>query len=267
MRKYWVVAKMALAEYFAYRLNFWLEMLGSFILTLATVAVWYAIFTEKQQSIIGGYTLPQMMTYLLGAGFLGSFILSSQQGDDINDDIHLGRFSNFITKPINTFWYWLTRDFSKDLLTLSFSIVSFVVVLFLFRGLLLPPFSVGNLALAIIFFVLGATLHFLIFYTLAIAAFWLEKTWSERFVVRIIMDVAMGSLIPLSFFAPLWKSIFYFLPFRFLAAVPMEIYLGKFDLLFVPMELLKLLIWIMAVTILSIIIFRRGIKHYSAVGG
>lgn len=267
MRKYLIVAKMALQEYFIYRLNFWLEMAGSFILMLATVAVWYAVFTENGESVIGGYTLPQMITYLLGAGFLGSFILNTQQGDDINDDIHLGRFSHLIIKPINAFWYWLSRDLSRDMVALSFSIISFVIILSFFTGLLVAPVSMLNLIVAGVFFLLGAFLHFLIFYVLAIGAFWLERTWSERFVIRIIMEIAMGSLIPLSLFAPFWKSIFYFLPFRFLAAVPMELYLGKIDLSAIPIEFLKLLIWLIIVAAITTLTFRRGIRHYSAVGG
>jgi ABC-2 type transport system permease protein len=120
MKKYWAVVKLTLQEYFVYRLSFFLEISGGFILMLATIALWYAIFKISGNAEIGDYTLPEMITYLLGAGIISSSLWLSGQGDEINDDINYGWISQLLAKPMNVPTYWFMRDVSQRLLTFFF---------------------------------------------------------------------------------------------------------------------------------------------------
>lgn len=263
MTKYWLVAKLTLQEYLAYRLNFWLEIIGGVINMLAALGLWYFMFAQSQQATLGGYDLKQMITYLIGAGLINSFILLTNQGDEINDDIHYGQLTNFLIKPLSPFIYWLTRDFCRRGITFGLGLVSFFVISIFFNDYLNAP---QNLLLCLVSVSLAALLHFLIFYLGSIIAFWLEQSWGPRFVLRMLMELASGALIPLTFFPEVWKNIFMWLPFKLFSWVPMQIYLGKFNAAETRGYFLEAFIWIAVIYLISLWVTKKGLKNYVASG-
>lgn len=266
VKKYLAVVKATWQEYLAYRTNFLLQVIGSFVTQLVIIALWYSIFKDLNAETIGSYRLPEMITYLLGAGIINSFILYSSQGDEVNDDINRGYLSNFLTKPLNIPVYWLSRDLCRRLLTLILGIGEYLVILLIFSKYLVAPSSLGFLLLALTAILLGGILHFFLFYIFSIIAFWMDQTWGPRFVIRVIMIVATGSLIPLSFFPDVWQKIFNVLPFKFMVFIPLQIYLGKISFDNIFWELLTVIIWILVLFKISSWVWQAGLKRYSAYG-
>jgi ABC-2 type transport system permease protein len=266
-KKYLAVAKSTWQEYFAFRFNLFSEVIGGIILMLVVITLWFAIFEQDEKGLIGGYSLQEMITYLLGAGLLASFLLLSAYGDEINDDISYGGILNLLVKPLNIPLYWLVRDFCRKFLALFLGIIEFAIIFFFFKNFLVGPASFLNLILALIAIIVAVLLHYFIFYIFSIWAFWIEQTWGERFVIRVIMEIAMGSLIPLTLFPGVWKTILSILPFKFMVFFPMQIYLGKMSFSAIGKEFIIALVWLIILGLLSFYIFRKGIKKYSATGG
>lgn len=267
MKKYFAIAKTTWQEYLCYRLNFFLEVIGGILMMLVLIALWYSIYQGNTEMKIGSYNLKEMITYLLGAGLIYSFLWITQQGDDINDDINRGTLSNFLVKPLNIGFYWFIRDLCRKFMTFSLGVFQFVIILFLFKNFLLPASSLLYLFLALIAIFLASLLHFIIFYLFSIIAFWYEQTWGERFVIRVIMEVAMGSLIPLSLFPNFWRIILEILPFKYLIYFPLEIYLGKITLIQIWQGFGLEIIWLIGLGLISFFVWKKGIKVYTAVGG
>lgn len=265
MRKYLAIAKATWQEYFAYKTNFFLELIGGIFNTIIMVTVWMAIFRDHETGGIGGFTLPQMVTYLLGVGIINSFILLTSQGDEINDDINRGDLSNFLVKPMNIPLYWLTRDCCRRGFTFLLGVAEYLFLLIGFSHFLVPPSPVF-LFWTILTMLLAGILHFVLFYIFSIIAFWMNETWGFRFVMRVFMTIATGAVIPISLFPPLWKAIFEILPFKYFAFVPMQIYLGKFSPQQIIQELSIELLWIFFALGISVWIWRKGLKRYSAYG-
>jgi ABC-2 type transport system permease protein len=80
------------------------------------------------------------------------------------------------------------------------------------------------------------------------------------------MEVVGGAIIPLSFFPQILQKIFMLLPFPFLIYLPMRIYLGKIPVSQVHPELLKEGGWILGFALLNVLIWRKGIRQYVAMG-
>lgn len=266
MTKYLAIAKATWQEYLTYRTNFLLEIIGGFITQLVIIAVWFAIFQDLGEETVGGYTLAQMITYLLGAGLINSFILQASQGDEINDDINRGYLSNFLTKPFRVPLYWLVRDFCRRLLTLMLGIGEYLIIFLLFSKFLITPASFSFLLLCVLAIILGGILHFFLFYIFSIIAFWMDQTWGPRFVIRVIMSIATGSLIPLSLFPDTWQAIFNLLPFKFLVFFPLQIYLGKISSIIILKEFAVAMVWIVILSGISVWLWKKGLKRYSAYG-
>jgi ABC-2 type transport system permease protein len=113
---------------------------------------------------------------------------------------------------------------------------------------------------------LAALLQFFLFTLLSLLAFWVENTYGIRFVMRVVMEVAGGAIIPLSFFPGLLQKIFLSLPFPFLIYLPMRIYLGKIPLEMVHEELIKEVAWIAGLVVMNRLVWRLGIRQYVAMG-
>ena len=132
MNKYLVIAKASWQEYITYRLNFLLEIIGGFLTQVVIIVLWLAIYHDAGAERIGDFTLPEMVTYLIGAGIISSIVLLTSQGNEIEDDIRLGSLANLLVKPISVPIYWLIRDMCRRILTFVLGIGEYIVLLIIF---------------------------------------------------------------------------------------------------------------------------------------
>lgn len=266
MKKYFFILHITWSEYIAYRLNFALEVVGGVFQTLITAMVWLALFSYQDTALIAGFRLPEMMTYVFGGGVISSFLLLTSQGDDINDDVHLGTLSHLLVKPLNPNFYWFVRDVCRKFMTFLIGITAFILLFLFFHSLILLPISFIYFLFAGLFVVFAALIHFLLFYIFSIMAFWFDQTWGMRTLLRVVMELASGILIPLSFFPSGIQSVLLFLPMKFFAFVPMQIYLGNFHFREILFSGGEAVLWIATLLGISFLLWKRGLRSYNAAG-
>ena len=266
MGKFWFVFKLTWLERLAYRVNFFMEILSGVMSSLILIFLWMAIYRSAGRGEIGGYSLEEMVTYLLGGGVINSFILTTAENPETSQSIQNGSLSNLLVKPISPYWIWFVRDLSMKSFYLVLGFLGYAVVFFFFRQYLMPIASAAHLVYLVLSVVLAALLQFLLFEFLSLLAFWMENTYGIRFVMRVVMEVAGGAIIPLSFFPGVLQQIFLALPFPFLIYLPMRIYLGKIPMEGIPWELAKEALWIAGLVGLNLVVWKRGIRQYVAMG-
>ncbi|MBI4426446.1 MAG: ABC-2 family transporter protein [Candidatus Kerfeldbacteria bacterium] len=264
MRKYWHIAGVSWQEYFAYRLNLGLEVIGGVLFTLVTIWLWQGIAAGRDT--IGGFSHAELITYLIGTSFIASYYFIAAQGDEINDEINRGFLSVILVRPLSPLLTWFVRDQARKLLTLTVGGTGLLLVAVYYRELLLPPTSLSAVVVFIVFVLLGSVLHFLLFGLFAMFAFWSEQTWGERFLLRIIGELAAGVIIPLSLLPNVLYQVVLWLPFKFFAYIPMQLYLGKLSAVTVTNELLQLVAWIIVLGSAVWITWRRGLRAYAGEG-
>jgi len=98
MSKYRAVFRTSFLNSLAYRVNFLLWGFNELIDTLVFLFVWIFIFGERQS--IGGFTLPQTVTYMIGVGMINT-IISSNIGRNLSRLTKGGGLSNLLVKPVN----------------------------------------------------------------------------------------------------------------------------------------------------------------------
>jgi ABC-2 type transport system permease protein len=264
--KFWYVVKLVWIERMAYRVNFVLEILSGLISSLIVVLLWLAIYRSAAHEVIGGYSIQEMVTYLLGAGLINTFILNTAENPETSQSIQDGSLSALLVQPMSPYRIWLTRDLGTKAFYLFIGSAGYLVVFFLFREYLTFTMALRRVPLLIIVLLMAAVLQFLLFEALSLLAFWVENTYGIRFTMRVIMEVIGGALIPLSFFPQLLQKVFLVLPFSFLIYLPMQMYLGKISQGEIVIELLKEAGWIAGFALLNLVIWKRGIRHYVAHG-
>lgn len=265
MRAYWVLARNVFASYAVYRLNLFLEIAGSALVTLSVYFLWRAAFA--QTTTIGGFTQPQMLTYVLGGGLLQSFVLFASQGDVANEEIKVGTIALRLTKPLSILGGWFAQDLARRLLNLLLALAAFVLLIILIHPPFVAPVSTAAVGWALVMVLLGALVHFLLFTSIAMGAFWVSETWAQRFIVRVVLEIATGALVPLAFFPSVIGQILRALPFGLMAGTPMELYLGKRPLETIGPTIVAGIVWVIALAIVCRVVYHRGIRHFSATGG
>jgi ABC-2 type transport system permease protein len=266
MVKFWHVVRLVFLERMAYRTNLFLEVAGGILASVIVVVLWKAIFQGAGVYQIGNYDLPEMVTYLLGAGLINSFILTTAEHPEASDAIQGGDLSGILIRPMNPHVFWLARDLGNKGFYLSLGIAGYLAVLAFFRDLLLPPPGAGYLLLFLCSVGLAAVVQFFVFQVLGLLSFWMENTYGIRFTARVVMEVVAGAIIPLSFFPRILHDLFLLLPFPLMIYLPMRLYLGKIPLGQVPFELGKGVLWIVFLILLYRYLWTKGIRQYVSMG-
>jgi ABC-2 type transport system permease protein len=266
MAKFWHAMRLVILERMAYRTNLFLEVFGGILASVIVVVLWQAIFRGAGTGQVGGYSLPEMVTYLLGAGLINSFILTTAEHPEASEAIQGGDLSGILIRPMNPHLYWVARDLGNKGFYLSLGLAGYLAVLALYRDLLLPPPGPGHLLLFLFSAGLAAVVQFFVFQVLGLLSFWMENTYGIRFAARVVMEVVAGAIIPLSFFPRILHDLFLLLPFPLMIYLPMRIYLGKIPLEQVPFELGKGVLWIVFLVLLYRHLWVRGMRQYVSMG-
>jgi len=266
MEKFWYVFRLVWIERLAYRVNCFMEILSGIVSSLILVFLWIAIYRSAGREVIGGYSIGEMVTYLLGGGLINSFILTTAENPETSQSIQTGTLSHLLVKPLHPYTVWFARDFGTKAFFFLSGFLGYVIVFFLFRNYLVIPVRFEYLLFFLLSMLMAALLQFLLFESLSLLSFWVENTYGIRFLTRVIMEVVGGAIIPLSFFPAILQKIFSMFPFPFLIYLPMRIYLGKISLTELPLQLLYGAAWIGSFAVLNVILWKKGVREYVSMG-
>jgi len=266
LKKFWSVFKLTWIERLVYRANFCLEILSGILSSLIVVFLWMAVYRSGAREVIGGYTIEEMVTYLLGGGLINSFILTTAENPETSQTIQDGTLSNLLVQPMNPYAIWFVRDLGTKAFFFLLGLAGYLVVFLFFKQYLVLSPSLAHFVLFLVSMMLAALLQFFLFEALSLLAFWVENTYGIRFTMRVIMEVVAGAIIPLSFFPEVLQKLFLLLPFPYLVYLPMRIYLGKMPLDHLAGEFFKEALWIVGLVCLNLVIWKRGVRQYVAMG-
>jgi ABC-2 type transport system permease protein len=207
-----------------------------------------------------------MVTYLLGGGLINSFILTTAENPETSQNIQDGTLSTYLLQPIHPYGIWFFRDLGSKTFLFALGLLGYLIVFIFFSKYLVFSPSPEYLLFFLISLVLASLLQFFLFQGLSLLSFWVENTYGIRFTMRVIMEVIGGAIIPISFFPLVLEKLFVLLPFPFLIYIPMQIYLGKIPLDRAFLELVKEGGWIVSLALLNVILWKRGVRQYVAMG-
>ncbi len=260
------VLKLVLIERLAYRLNFFLQVLSGVLTSLIILFLWMAVYRGNSVASLGGYTLPEMITYLLGGGLINTFILTTAENNETSQSIADGTLSGLLVLPFSPYWVWFFRDMGTKLFLFFLGLASYVAVSLVFRDFLLFPNPMYRWMLFALAVAMGVLLQFLFFEGLSLLAFWVENTYGIRFTMRVILEITGGAIIPLSFFPSILQTVIFALPFPYLIYLPMMIYLGKMPADEIAGALARMGLWIIGLAAVNVVLWRQGIRRYVAMG-
>lgn len=266
MRKYWHVIKIGFANTLVYRVNFFFRCAFSLIPLLASIYLWRTVYRDKPGDI-GGYSLGGMISYYLLVTIVDTLTAVNEDDWQIAADIKDGNISQFLLKPINYLVYRLCLFFSGRIIFSTVSIVPVGLFILCWRHYFAAPHDGLALGCFLISTVLTGFLQFFMSFTLALMAFWLLEVSTLIFMVFAFEYIAGGHLFPLNILPPLMANILNYTPFPYQLYFPVGIYLGQVKGPDLWRGLVIQIGWVVVFYGLARVVWTRGIRKYSAVGG
>jgi len=267
MGKYWQVLKIGVQNTLVYRVNFLFRATFGLVPLTAMVMLWKTIYAGTSGGTVGAYDLAQMISYYLLVTVTDALTAVTEDDWQIAADIKDGLISQFLLKPMDYLGYRLSLFVAGRLVYAT--VAALPVTLFILwhrEYFVLPP----DAATALCFFFslfLTALLNFLTSFTMALLAFWVLEVATFIFILFAFEYLAGGHLFPLDILPASLVEFLNFTPFPYMLYFPISVYLGRTQHEALWGGLAMQALWVVAAYALARIVWARGIRRYSAVGG
>ena len=227
--------------------------------------VYVALFASSSTGIIRGWTLPQMLQYLVLMATAHK-ILFHERALNLADQIFEGYITKFTVMPMRYFTLVLAR-------WIQFSAVQLGVAAFFWclGALLLPrwwpmPVSLVALAEALTLIVLASYCFMLLYFIMNTMAFWLGMVWTLLAMSRMVTSFLMGDPIPVSLYPDSLRRVLEWLFPYWAMSGPIDIFLGRAGLPAFLKGMLVLSATIVVLQVASLALWRRGLRQYGGSG-
>lgn len=244
-----------------YRSFFFILAFGWMVPPLVSLFVWLAATAGEP---IGGYTPGEFVSYYLTLVLVNQ-ITYSQANWTMGDVIREGSLNFWLTKPMPAIWNLISSEAAGKTVTLVFVFPIVVILALVLRPELDSSFLHAMLALTSL--ALAWALRFLWGYWLALLAFWSSRADGLLAVQDALVFVFSGILAPVALLPGNLERLARTLPFHYMVGFPVEILVRGPETSEIAAGFATQLSWLAVALALSFLLWRLGLRRYSAVGG
>ncbi len=254
--------KTTFASMLQYRASLFIWMIGQVLEPLIYLVVWSTV-SNTQGGSVGDYTTGGFAAYYIVL-MLVNQVTYTWIMYEYDYRIREGLLSFALLRPVHPIHSDIADNVSSKLISLPVMLVVAGILATLFK----PTATLSWWALAAFLpaVLLAFLVRFLLEWTLAQAAFWTTRVSAINQVYFVLLLFLSGQIAPISLFPRPIQVAAYILPFRWMIGFPVELILGKLT----PLEALEglgvQLIWLLIALGLIRIVWRAGVRIYSAVG-
>ncbi|MCL5995169.1 MAG: ABC-2 family transporter protein [Chloroflexi bacterium] len=250
------------AEQWQYRANLIMYLFYWLVSPIVYLAVWTTVATA--QGSVNGLTAQDFVAYymvLLIVNIATSEITIHILGYRIMD----GTLSNLLVLPVHPV---LTQVLVNNLAFKALQLIALAPIWAVLYVLFQPVLTITlvNVLLAIPALALGFLFSFFIGATITFIAFWTTRVWAIAEFYFAVFQLFAGQFVPLSLLPPVLHNIAEALPFRLVLYFPVQLILGKLTVQESMLNLGLLAVWCVAGYALFSVVWRGGVKKFSAVG-
>ena len=249
-----------------YRWNFAIRALFSLFHLSVIFILWGAAFQGKTQ--IGSFDLGQTMTYFIMILMLQFFIGAFSEDFQISEEIRNGLINQFLLKPINYFLYRLSIFCAARIVTGLLALIPLTIILLLLRHQLTLPMDAWRLLLGLPAMVMSALIQFTIAYCFGLLTFWFLEIQSFIILSFAIETLLGGQVFPLDLMPKVLFDISRYLPYYYQMYFPVAIFTGRISNFKQALAGLGIqAFWVVALLGCATLLWKRGLRRHTAVGG
>ncbi|MCM8807906.1 MAG: ABC-2 family transporter protein [Candidatus Omnitrophica bacterium] len=264
LNKYFGVIYNTIAESSEFRINHIFSFLTIALPLIFMIFLWKKVYTDI--NVIQNFSLSSIITYYFLV-ILIQDITYPGVNFEIVEDIKEGRLSIILTKPISYPIYIFSIKIGVSLPYFLISLMILSIFLFIIKENLVLPVDLCMGFIFLLVFFLSFVLGFLLSFILSIFSFWIEEGGGLEKLTDVLIPILSGLILPLSFFPSFIHPFFKILPFKYTLNFPVEVFLGILPFQKILEGIIFQIAWIFISLLVSCLLWKRGLKHYKAIGG
>ena len=257
----WRLTQTLLSVYYAYMIEYRAELMfwvlsGSFPLIL--MGLWNEAASSGQFELDAITLVRYFLAVFLVRQFTVVWVIW-----DFEKEVLEGKLSPRLLQPLDPVWRHVAGHVAERVARLPFALILVGFFFLLYPEALWWP-SLGEWLGGGLGIVLAFALRFLMQYTYAMLAFWIERAAAVEQLSFLLYIFFSGMVAPLPLFPETVRDIVLWTPFPYLIYFPAALLVG------LPVELGRGLsvtaLWLLGFWALNRWLWRRGLRRYSGMG-
>ncbi|MFB2918649.1 ABC transporter permease [Aerosakkonema funiforme] len=254
-------ATVLLEVYYAHMVEYRAELV-LWVLSGSLPLIMMGIWMQAAQGGRFGLTPVEFARYFLVVFFVRQFSVVWVIWD-FEKEVVEGKLSPRLLQPLDPVWHHVASHISERFARLPFAIALMVLFFILYPQAVWVP-SLQSFLLCVPALAIAFILRFLIQYTFAMFAFWIERASAiDQFWFLLYLFLS-GMVAPLELFPPGVREVVLWTPFPYLIHFPAALLVG------LPVDVVKgfltMLGWCLFFFVCNRWLWRRGLKRYSGMG-
>ncbi len=257
----WALIQRSWLSWIQYRSFFFLLAFGWMIPPLVYLLVWSTAAGGKS---IGGFTRGEFVAYYLVL-ILVNQLTYAQTNWTVGDIIRGGQLNGQLLYPMSPLYHTLASELAGKVVYMIFVVpVTGVLAVLLRPELHTTPGAVIAFVPALL---LAWLLRFFWGYWLALLAFWATRADALLAVQDALVFLLAGQVAPTALLPGVLNKAAVVLPFRYMVGFPVEVLTGQLDRADLLLGFVMQGGWALAAILLYRVMWRSGLRRYSALGG
>ena len=259
INKYLKIAEISLTNRLAYLSDHLASSLFLLLILFIFAQLWQTILQNGQ---IAGFNKVQMLWYMV---FTEVIVLSTPSTHRaINQEVKSGDIAYKLTRPYSYPLYYFFSHCGEF-------VVRFITNLAIggtFAYLMMGPIEIQWQFLGwwMLGLFLAVTIMFLLYFALALLAFWLEDNTPFLWIFSKMTFIFGGLFVPVEAYPEALRLISYILPLRYGVSAPARLAIS-FDHQFFRQMLTGQVIWVVLLSTIVATMYRKGVKRINVNGG
>lgn len=258
---YWAEAKMSMQRQAQYRGVAFINVLGFLIEPIVYLVVWRTV--AEQAGAINGYGVDEFTAYYIVWTLVRVFNLALAPGA-WDWWVSSGRISNDLLHPVSPYHRNISGFAGAKVVWITVWIPVAIFLALLFRPGIQPTlFQAGMLFVSAW---AGYVIRFNILYVMGLLSFWTTRAQALIEVVIALELLLSGRLVPMAVMPQWVQDISSWLPFKWTFEFPIEVFIGQLTTTEIWQGLGYQAVWIAITGASYVLLWKRAVKKFTAVG-
>ena len=245
-----------------YRIQSVLWLLFAVIRPIVFLAAWSAA-ANAQGGAIGDYSVGDFAAYYV-CMTLVSQLTMSWNAYDFELEVRQGKLAPKLLRPLHPLHYAVVENLVYKMTTLPALVPVLVLIAWTFQAqFATQPWHVALFVPSVL---LAAALRFVFGWFIASFAFWTTRIHAIMHLYDRVVFVFAGQIAPLALLPPALAALSYALPFGYMLWAPSEILRGGLSFEQSLVTLGAQTLWLVLSWIGFVVVWRLGLREFSAVG-
>jgi ABC-2 type transport system permease protein len=229
------------------------------------LCLWRALYAYTD--VTAGLTRSMALTYAVLAVLMLQIRRADRFAarDHVFQHMHYGTIVYWYLRPLSPQRYSLWRGVGEQAYGFGWAAAGYVACLA--TAVIGPPSSAGAAMAFLVTFAVGQSLLYYLGLLTDQMCFFAIKNASVVLIVKFTQNLLSGAYAALWFFPAWFRSVSAFLPFQYTIGVPLSLYIGRIPAADVWVQLAAALGWVVALAMLTRLLWRKAAVRISAQGG